>query len=74
MNDRDRIGATPVTPTPPFKLRTEIGEAGAASTNEQCPLGRGLHTPVPNEDGPTIMAVPTPVADEDGGTYKTLSK
>jgi hypothetical protein len=29
-NDRDRRGATPATPTPLLKVRTETGEAGAA--------------------------------------------
>jgi hypothetical protein len=41
-NYRDQIGATPISPTPPFKLRIETGEAGAASTNKQCHTGRTL--------------------------------
>jgi hypothetical protein len=37
-------------------------------------LDEGSMPPVPNEDGPAIMATTTLVAGEDGGTYKTPSK
>jgi hypothetical protein len=34
-------------------------------------LDKGFAAPVPNEDGPAIMAMATLMAGEDGETYKT---
>jgi hypothetical protein len=37
-------------------------------------LDEGIAPPVPDEDGPTIMAAIALVAGEDGRTYKSSSK
>jgi hypothetical protein len=58
MNDHDRIGATPVSPTPPFKLRIQIGEAGAASTHMEFHTGRTLARKT--KGGPSWMGAPCP--------------
>jgi hypothetical protein len=37
-------------------------------------LDEGFAPPVPDEDGPAIMAATAPMTAEDSGTYKTLRK
>jgi hypothetical protein len=81
---------TPVTTAPLFKVRTKNRRSRSGVNQCPMPytyredtgkkdqgrvfLDEGFAPPVPDEDGPTIMAATAPMTAEDNGTYKTLRK
>jgi hypothetical protein len=54
----------------PYAYREDTGKKDQG----QAFLDEGSAPPVPNEDGPTIMAATALLASGDDGTNKTLSK